>query len=51
VLYRAPRAVAVVIGLLFAALAPFTTDIMANIPALMNTFTSVFRMSGGERLL
>jgi NCS1 family nucleobase:cation symporter-1 len=45
VLYRAPGAVAVVIGLLFAALAPFTTDITANIPALMNIFTSVFRMS------
>lgn len=45
VLYRAPGEVAVALGLVFAALAPFTTDITANIPALMNIFTSVLGVS------
>jgi len=44
VLYKAPGAVAIILGELFAFLAPFSTDITANIPALLNILTSTFKI-------
>ena len=40
----APGIVAVIIGLLFAFLAPWSTDITANAPPLIDILMSVFRM-------
>jgi nucleobase:cation symporter-1, NCS1 family len=44
ILKFAPGAIPVVIGLLFAFVAPWSTDMTANSPALINIFTSTFKM-------
>jgi len=44
ILYTAPGVVAVVLGQVFASLAPFSTDITANIPALVNILTTCFEV-------
>jgi NCS1 family nucleobase:cation symporter-1 len=44
ILYTAPGVVAVVLGQVFASIAPFSTDITANIPALVNILTTCFKM-------
>ncbi|MEM1635429.1 MAG: cytosine permease [Thermosphaera sp.] len=44
VLYTAPGVLAVIFGQVFASLAPFSTDITANIPALVNVLTTCFKM-------
>ncbi|MEM1596681.1 MAG: cytosine permease [Desulfurococcaceae archaeon] len=36
ILYAAPGVIAMILGQIFAFLAPFSTDVTANIPALMN---------------
>jgi len=44
ILNFAPGAIAIILGLFFAFLAPFSTDITANTPALINIFTSIFKL-------
>lgn len=45
ILFGAPGAVAIILGELFAFIAPFSTDVTANIPALLNILTSTLRLS------
>lgn len=45
ILFAAPGAIAIIIGELFAFLAPFSTDVTANIPALLNILTSTLRLN------
>jgi len=45
ILYSAPGAVAVVLGLLFSFLAPWTTDLSANLPALSDLIEELFGTS------
>lgn len=45
VLYSAPGLAAVLIGELFAFLAPFSTDVTANIPPIMDILQSTLRLS------
>ena len=45
VLYSAPGLAAVVVGELFAFLAPFSTDVTANIPPIMDILQSTLRLS------
>jgi NCS1 family nucleobase:cation symporter-1 len=44
ILHFAPGAIAILLGLFFAFLAPFSTDVTANMPALVNIFTSIFKL-------
>lgn len=44
ILHFAPGAIAIILGLFFAFLAPFSTDVTANMPALTNIFTSIFKL-------
>ncbi len=44
ILYKAPGAVAIILGELFAFLAPFSTDVTANVPALLNILTSTLKI-------
>ncbi|HVP22661.1 MAG TPA: cytosine permease [Conexivisphaerales archaeon] len=44
ILNFAPGAIAIILGLFFAFLAPFSTDVTANTPALVNIFTSIFKL-------
>jgi NCS1 family nucleobase:cation symporter-1 len=44
ILNFAPGAIAIILGLFFAFLAPFSTDVTANTPALINIFTSIFKL-------
>jgi NCS1 family nucleobase:cation symporter-1 len=44
ILYKAPGAVAIILGQLFAFLAPFSTDVTANIPPLMDIIMSTFKV-------
>jgi len=44
ILYTAPGSIAVLLGQLFALLAPFSTDVTANIPALNNILTATFKL-------
>jgi len=45
ILYKAPGTAAIVLGELFVFLAPFSTDVTANVPALLNILTSTLRLS------
>ena len=45
VLYTAPGMAAVLIGEIFAFLAPFSTDVTANIPPIMDILQSTLRLS------
>ncbi len=44
ILYAAPGAVAMILGEIFAFAAPFSTDVTANVPALLNILTSTFKI-------
>ncbi len=44
ILFGAPGAVAIILGEIFAFIAPFSTDVTANIPALLNILTSTLRL-------
>jgi len=45
ILYAAPGFIAVILGQIFAFLAPFSTDVTANIPALMNIIEYSLKMN------
>ncbi|MEM1828979.1 MAG: cytosine permease, partial [Desulfurococcaceae archaeon] len=47
ILYTAPGMISIILGQVFAFIAPFSTDITANIPALMNIFTAGFKLKWG----
>ncbi len=51
ILYTAPGAAAVVLGLLFSFLAPWTTDLSANLPALSDLIEEIFGTSQGKAAL
>lgn len=44
ILYTAPGAITIILGQLFAFIGPFSTDVTANIPPIMDLLMSIFKL-------